>query len=123
MDKSEEVRRLLSKMLGADDMPPCSFPDVFPDLLYVLSDAEGRQYQLKLQVKNPDGTVEYDTWGLVCFTQQRLADWFLEAIENLELKADMMLFNDARKLAQEKMDVGCLFLLDDPDNIGVHWVK
>lgn len=123
MDKSEEVRQLLNKMLGTDDMPPCSFPDVFPDLLYVLSDAEGRQYQLKLQIKNPDGTVDYNTWGLVCFTQQQLADWFLEAIENLELTADMMLFNDVRKLAQEKMDVGCLFLLDNPDNIGVHWVK
>jgi len=117
MDKSEEVRQLLNKMLGTEEIRPCNISDAFPDLLYVLSDSEGRQYQLKLQF---DG---YEVWGLVCFSQHQLANWFLEALENLELKADMMLFNDVRKLAQDKMDVGCLFLLDNPDNIGIHWVK
>jgi hypothetical protein len=33
-----------------------------------------------------------------------------------------MSFTEARELAQTKT-VSCLFLLDDPENIIVHWVK
>jgi hypothetical protein len=47
---------------------------------------------------------------------------FIKALDRRDLETTVMAFNDARALAQSK-DVPCLFLLDDPENIIVHWVK
>jgi hypothetical protein len=127
MDKAQEIRNLLDKMFKAEQTPEGTARlsivcDTFPDLLYVLSDAQDRYYQLRLKLTRDDGVVEYDTWGIVCFSKQELADLFLEATERDDLKPDMRLFDDVRQLAQRK-DVSCLFLLDDPNSVGVHWVK
>jgi hypothetical protein len=94
----------------------------FPERVYLLQDATYRVYQVKQELKRPDGSVEYDSWGLVCFSKEIISDLFIAALDRKDLTPTEMSFTEARKLAQSK-DVPCLFLLDNPENIIVHWVK
>jgi hypothetical protein len=94
----------------------------FPERVCLLQDAQRRVYKVKQELKRPDGVVEFDEWGLVCFSSSEIGNMFIKALDRRDLETTVMAFNDARALAQSK-DVPCLFLLDDPENIIVHWVK
>jgi hypothetical protein len=113
MDKADEVRELLNKMFGTQHEMT-----TFPDELYVLSNGNYEYFQVRLP-QDDYGL----TWGLACFSYSEYADAFIEACENESLRPESISFDDTRKLAQDKLDVDCLYLLDDPNKVGVHWVK
>ena len=119
-DLSTEVRQLYNKMLLDGVEFTC---DTFPEVIYTLETDERRIFQIKQELRRPDGVVEYDVWGLVCFSTESVAQCFLRALKHHDLHPRARLFDDARELARKLTDVDCLFLLDDPQNIIVHWVK
>ena len=118
-DTAEEIRKLMKDVFGITKF---DLEASFPDVVYLLQDAQCRVYQVKQELKRPDGSVEYDSWGLVCFSKEIISDLFIKALDRKDLTPTEMSFTEARKLAQSK-DVPCLFLLDNPENITVHWVK
>ncbi len=65
--------------------------------------------------------MEYDVWGLICFSEPDIADFFIEATGSVDLRPEEVTFEKARKIAQTK--VSCLFLMDNPNSVSVHWVK
>ena len=118
-DRADEVRQLMKDVFGVTKF---DLETTFPGAVALLQDSECRVYQVKQELKRPDGAVEYDVWGLVCFSSSEIGNMFIKALDRRDLETTVMAFNDARALAQSK-DVPCLFLLDDPENIIVHWVK
>lgn len=120
-DQAQEVRELFEKMFGPTEtvhriLTPL---EEFPETLYLVTNPKGLSYQLKLKLAD-----DWDGWGIVCFTTPEIADCFVSACDpDMHLAATEMSFDDARELAKSKMDVGCLFMMDDPDNIKVHWVR
>ena len=118
-DRADEVRQLLKEVFGVTKF---DLETEFPPQVFLLQDAQLRVYQVKQELKRPDGVVEYDVWGLVCFSQEFVSEAFITALARRDLQSTEMSFNDARHLAQTR-DVPCLFLLDNPEHIIVHWVK
>jgi hypothetical protein len=118
-DLAGEIRHLMENTFGVTKF---DFEHTFPDQVCLLQNAQCRVYQIKQELKIPDGITEFDTWGLVCFSEKSISELFIKALDRRDLETTVMAFNDARALAQSK-DVPCLFLLDDPENIIVHWVK
>jgi hypothetical protein len=118
-DTAEEIRKLMKDVFGITKF---DLEASFPDVVYLLQDAQCRVYQVKQELKKPDGVLEFDTWGVVCFSEEFIGNMFIKALERHDLEPTEMTFTEARELAQSK-DVPCLFLLDDPENITVHWVK
>lgn len=112
-DLAEEVRELFNKTFATEIII-----DEFPEQVVLLQDAQLRVYQVKQEI---DG--EWDVWGLVCLSQAFIGDAFIAALDRAtDLHPVEMSFDEARELALSK-DVPCLFLLDDPDKIIVHWVR
>ena len=118
-DRAEEVRQLMKEMYGATKF---DLAREFPEQICLLEDDQCRIYQVKQELKRPDGVVEYDVWGLACFSEEFIGNLFIQALDRKDLKPATMTFSAARELAQTKT-VSCLFLLDNPKNIIVHWVK
>ena len=118
-DMAEEVRQLMKDVF---EVTKFDLETEFPPQVFLLKDASCRVYEVKQELKRPDGVVEFDEWGLVCFSSSEIGDLFIQALDRHDLKPAEMSFADARELAQSK-DVPCLFLLDNPENIIVHWVK
>ena len=118
-DRAEEVRQLMKEVYGVTKF---DLEREFPERVCLLQDAQRRVYKVKQELKRPDGVVEFDEWGLVCFSEEFIGNLFIQALDRKDLKPATMTFTEARELAQTKT-VSCLFLLDDPENIIVHWVK
>lgn len=109
-DRAEEVRELLKQTFGA--IGADLIADEFPARIVLLQDTQLRVYQVQQET----------TWGLVCLSQEFIGAAFIAALDRNDLHPVEMSFDEARDLAKSK-DVPCLFLLDDPDKIIVHWVK
>lgn len=114
-DRAEEVRELFKQTFGA--IGAALVFDEFPERVVLLQDEQLRVYQIRQEIGG-----EWDTWGLVCLSQEFIGGAFIEALGRKDLTAVEMSFAEARDLAKSK-DVPCLFLLDDPDKIVVHWVR
>ena len=114
-DLTDEVRELFNRMFG--NVAPELIFDAFPDRVVLLQDTQLRVYQVNLP-----NMIDADVWGLVCLSQEFIGDAFIAALDRKDLHPVEMSFDEARDLAKSK-NVPCLLLLDDPDQIIVHWVK
>ena len=118
-DRADEVRQLMKEVFGVTQF---DLETEFPEQVWLLQDAQNRVYKVKQEIKRPDGSVEWDVWGIVCFSKEFISNLFIQALDRTDLAPAELSFAEARELAQTKT-VSCLFLLDNPENIIVHWVK
>ena len=98
--------------------------DTFPRRVWVLW--SGKEKYCTMLLTKIIGDSDTSQFGLICFSSEKIAWEFCHVLR--ESKNEICCpveksFDEAREIALNRPDCSALVLFDNPDKVGLHWVK